>query len=260
MEYYYCNPTGNITILVKETVPVEKQPEISNQLCKKEPTCEQVGFLYYDEKGADIRLRMAGGEFCGNATMSTAALFCLDSDLEVGEKKSVLVSVSGAKEPLNVDVERLSDKDFCGRVEMPVPEKMIVKELLFDGVSYKISIVMFEGMYHIIFPGTMEKDVAEAAIKCWCRELNAPALGIMMVDEEKDILTPLVYVPDLDSFYWEHSCGSGTAAAGFYYFKKSGTNVEKNFQEPSGILTIEVTENGRLYLSGKVTLEGLRST
>lgn len=260
MEYYYCNPTGNITILVKESVPVEKQPVISNYLCEIEPTCEQVGFIYRNEKDCDIRLRMAGGEFCGNATMSTAALFCDENGLEIGSSQNVTVKVSGAKDPLSVTIKRLGAKEFSGRVEMPLPKEMIVRKFTFDEVTYELPVVIVEGMYHIIYPGILRRYIAEKAIKCWCEEMNAPAMGIMMIDEKKEFLTPLVYVKNVDSLYWEHSCGSGTAAAGFYYYKKLGTAVTKHFYEPSGILTIEVNSEGKLYLSGQVSIEPVRST
>jgi len=260
MEYYYCNPTGNITILVEEEVPVEKQPEISNYLCEIEPTCEQVGFIYYDEKDADIRLRMAGGEFCGNATMSTAALFCSKNNLEKDASRDVILRVSGAKELLKVSVKRIGANEYSGRVSMPAPEKMIIQEFLLNGVKYELPVVMFEGMYHVIFTGVLEKEAAEKAVKFWCNDMNAPAMGIMMLDEETDTLTPLVYVKDLDSLYWEHSCGSGTAAAGFYYYNKFKATVTKHFKEPSGTLTIEADADGKLFLSGKVILEPIRST
>ena len=42
------------------------------------PSCEQVGFIVPKQGGEDIRLSMAGGEFCGNASVCAAALsiFC----------------------------------------------------------------------------------------------------------------------------------------------------------------------------------------
>ncbi len=255
MEYYYCNPTGNITILVDEEVPEGKQPEISNCLCEIEPTCEQVGFIYRNEPGCDIRLRMAGGEFCGNATMSTAALFCSKDNIETDVIQNVTVSVSGAKNPLSVKIKRLGEKDFLGKVEMPLPREMVIRKFTFDGITYELPVVIFDGMYHVIYLGILNRYIAEKAIKSWCDEMNAPAMGIMMIDEKEEFLTPLVYVKNVDSLYWEHSCGSGTAAAGFYYYKIIGKAVTKHFKEPGGLLTVEVDKDGKLYLSGKVCIE-----
>ena len=71
IDYCVLDPTGNITILVTSSVPVHLQPQIASQLMNLEPEAEQVGFLSRDDS-CDIALRMAGGEFCGNASMCAA--------------------------------------------------------------------------------------------------------------------------------------------------------------------------------------------
>ena len=252
-DYIYADPTGNITILVKENVPVEERPGVSDYLCSLEPTCEQVGFVYYDDNDADIKLRMAGGEFCGNATMSTAALFARESGIECGETKNVKVRTSGTKEIVNVTIT-LKDKEvYAGCVTMPVPKSYGIETLSYDDTEYKIPIVKFEGMYHLIYETELSKSDAEKAIVKWAKDLNAPALGIMMLQEETSTLTPLVYVTSLNSFYWEHSCASGTTATGYYLSKKYQKPIDISFNEPGGILNLRVNEDGKLFLSGNVT-------
>lgn len=255
MEYYYCNPTGNITILVKDEIPVEQQPEISKLLCEKEPTCEQVGFIYYDDPSVDIRLRMAGGEFCGNATMTTAAYHAYKSDLSIGTGKDYVVSASGTKNPVDVSIIRVADNEFYGKVSMPKANRIENKKLVYKDITYILPIVMFDGMYHIIMEEKMEKKDAEEAIKKWCKDLSAPALGIMFLKEKDNILNPIVYVPAVNSIYWENSCASGTTATGIYLFKKYGREIEKEFKEPGGILTISVKDEGKAVLSGRVVIE-----
>ena len=76
----YCllDPTGNITILAGLPVGPEQRndlPGIAASLMEKEPSAEQVGFLGPGDGNCDLSLTMAGGEFCGNATMSAAAVF-----------------------------------------------------------------------------------------------------------------------------------------------------------------------------------------
>ena len=107
IKYHVMDPTGNITILVETPVAEASQPFVAAKLMELEPEVEQVGFLTLaetpepDRSGClqqkmasqpektqqsekiplaessqnkyDIALRMAGGEFCGNATMSAAA-------------------------------------------------------------------------------------------------------------------------------------------------------------------------------------------
>jgi len=73
LHYVLMNPSGNRTILVETPVAKKDYKKIATGLMKAEPTAEQVGFL--DITGPDAyKLTMAGGEFCGNATMCTRVL------------------------------------------------------------------------------------------------------------------------------------------------------------------------------------------
>ena len=72
IDYAVMDPTGNITILVETPVPEASQPFAAARLMELEPAAEQVGFLSSGRDGAELSLRMAGGEFCGNASMSAA--------------------------------------------------------------------------------------------------------------------------------------------------------------------------------------------
>ena len=251
-DYIYADPTGNITILVKENVPVEDQPGVSDFLCTLEPSCEQVGFVYYDDENADIRLRMAGGEFCGNATMSTAALFARENGIALGEEINVKVRTSGTKDIVNVSISLKENGIYSGCVKMPMPIEIKTVKLRYGDIEYTVPLVKFDGMYHLIFEKELSKSDAENAIVKWAKDLNAPALGIMMLNEEEKTLTPLVYVPSLNAFYWEHSCASGTTATGYYLFKKYSRPIDFELSEPGGILNIRVDGDEELYLSGHV--------
>lgn len=84
------DPTGNITALVESETPIDRQPSVAAGIMALYEDVEQVGFVdfgkvainaAYDKYGSgdriDCRLRMAGGESCGNATMSAAVLYHL---------------------------------------------------------------------------------------------------------------------------------------------------------------------------------------
>ena len=101
IRYVLMNPTGNRTILVEIEVEERDYKKIAEYLLKKEPTAEQVGFLDVKDK-KKYRLNMAGGEFCGNATMSAAAYAVMKG----WQKTPVKLRVSGAKQELKVDVGR----------------------------------------------------------------------------------------------------------------------------------------------------------
>ncbi|MEE3312421.1 MAG: diaminopimelate epimerase, partial [Acutalibacteraceae bacterium] len=72
--YSLFDPTGNITLLVETPISAAERVAVASKLMELEPKAEQVGFVSQDDADVDIRLDMAGGEFCGNATMSAAAL------------------------------------------------------------------------------------------------------------------------------------------------------------------------------------------
>ena len=75
LSYALLDPTGNMTLLAETPVPEAAQPLTAKRLMALEPATEQVGFVSKTEDG--IGLRMAGGEFCGNASMSAAVLYLL---------------------------------------------------------------------------------------------------------------------------------------------------------------------------------------
>ena len=80
LTYSILDPTGNITALVESDLEEEYQPAAAAMLMRQHPEVEQVGFIQCNEAVDDndavsVVLRMAGGEFCGNAAMSAAAFF-----------------------------------------------------------------------------------------------------------------------------------------------------------------------------------------
>lgn len=253
IKYRLFNPTGNITALVETEIQIKDQPLVAEWILGKEPVCEQVGFLSYESGETDITLRMAGGEFCGNATMSTAVFFCEQAGMRNGESKSVLVKVIGTDQPVTVNVKKEAGKYF-GTVKMPRAIKISEEMFPYEGHNYKYPVVSFGGISHVIADERMPIYMAENAIKAWCAKLNSQGLGIMIVNSDRTRLQPLVYVNYPETLFWESSCASGTTAAGAYFSKLEQKDVEYSFKEPGGVLTIKALTNGDLYLTGCVDI------
>ena len=142
-ELKYCifDPTGNITALVETEVrPADRAP-VASGIMAAHPEVEQVGFVVFndsrcaggsqdevrtaadaaqcadrtaaDAHDAAVSLMMAGGEFCGNATMCAAALYAERRGMPADG--AVTVKVSGAEAPLTVQLARqLSDDSAAG--------------------------------------------------------------------------------------------------------------------------------------------------
>lgn len=263
IDYTILNPTENITILVTDKVDIERQPEVASFLCDLNPKAEQVGFISKDRE-CDINLRMAAGEFCGNATMSAAAYLCSEEGLKDGEERLVRVSVSGTKNPVKVTIHRNRDI-YDGEVEMPLPEEISDREFDFDGGKFAFPTVDFGGIVHVVIEAsagvnsftvgnvTLSKADAERLIKEKCDEMKAQGMGFMFLCGNN--LYPLVYVPGVGTCYWESSCASGTTAVGAVMRRKSGKEENLKLNEPGGILGIKAASDGKLYLSGRVTIE-----
>ena len=283
IQYCKFDPTGNITALVETAVDIAEQPEVAARIMEREPDVEQVGFITCgkdkvpEEGAAAISLRMAGGEFCGNATMCAAALFALHRGLQSG---AVPVKVSGASAPLTVSLEQQAAFSYSAAVSMPPAIRIGTVDLQHsgaagvhesgsaDGISAMISlpVVEMEGISHIIiepdsglFGIKDDPDFAESMLRHWCNVLGADCLGIMFLGEGAELrpLTPLVYVPGADTMFWENSCASGSAAAGMYLAAKTGLPVDVTFDEPAGRFRVESDPaTGSTVLHGSAILRG----
>ena len=299
IDYAVMDPTGNITILVETPVPEASQPFVAEQLMKLEPEAEQVGFLTLPpadedrnsvpgaaesaaEHAADITprlsLRMAGGEFCGNASMSAAVHAVLR---EEKKEDDILLNVSGAAKPVRVQVRECggepsaavlsagAERRFHGTVEMPRPVRIREVRLPLEEASVEVPAVEFEGITHLIIreqgerSGKSDEGETSARIRrnaeklapVWCHALGAEALGLMFLNEKEGTMTPFVYVPAAGTLVWENSCASGTTAAGAYLSRRnSGGPLRLELRQPGGSLEISAGADGRLFLGGTVRL------
>lgn len=248
IEYYIFDPTGNITILVKSRVPIEKQPEIAELLMKKEPSAQQVGFV------SENSLQMAGGEFCGNASISTAALIMLEKNAKIGKEEELHLLVSGAESKVRICAKRISEDEFLCEAEMPKPISVEKCTLEYDKNEYTFGAVDFGSIIHFIYEGIMEKSLAEKAIKHWSKQLGRECIGIMLFDEKEMSLSPLVYVQNPPSLFWESSCASGSSATGAYLADKKKRTVEAAFKEPGGTLSVTASPDGKIILKGSAKI------
>ena len=233
-----------------------------------EPAAEQVGFVTYHET-SEISLRMAGGEFCGNATMSAAIMFFEKCGLGETDSREVLVHASGCGEPVSVMVTGKSRRTYYGCVQMPRPAGVSSKKLTFGKDTFVLPAVEFEGITHLIAEydpddseenGTYERttnvllnrSIAEEAVKQWAKEEQISGLGLMLVDTKNKRIDPLVYVSSPETLFWESSCASGTTAVGAFLAARSGKATAGRFTEPGGIIQIEAEPGGQVKLTGQV--------
>lgn len=259
ISYTKIDPSGNITLIVDSFVPRGDQSRIATLLMERDPEAEQVGFLEVPEDPCcAVCLQMMGGEFCGNATLSAAAVVMRQLGLDAGD---MLIEVSGSPGPVKVTGVMSAPGRFDGEVDMPLPESIYECSFLDGFDCHTLPLVRFPGICHaIVSAGTLTREKAEAVIGPWCRQIGSEALGLMFFGKDKNTLTPLVYVESTGTAVWEGSCASGTAAVASYLAELDGEYASVCLFEPRGRLSAAAACSGSqvtsLKLSGSAVIRG----
>ncbi len=254
IRYVRANPTGNSTCLVLSSVKEEDRPAVTAALMDR---CEQVGYL--EETGAPghpARLRMMGGEFCGNASMAAGAYLAGKAGLRSGEELRMMLSVSGTEKPVGCRI-RAQGTHWEGTVEMPgIPDISSCRP-----AGKEMICVRMEGIVHLISPqGSFAPREAEHLLRAAAEDLGAPAAGLLQWDARKGYMKPLVYVPGSGTMVWESGCGSGSTAIGAWraVCRGEGETVTE-VRQPGGTILVRTEVSGgrplRSFITGRVTLD-----
>jgi len=231
--YVVYKPGGNDTGLFLGVIrDVATRKTIADVLLKKYPNVEQVGFVNLDPNNAE--LMMTGGEFCGNATRSTAF-----AALE-GKPGEIVIKVSGVKNKLKAGVAQ-NGEAFS---QMPIYKE--VSRITPDTEVKGNVTVEMEGITHYVdFDAQQIKGLSEEEIKSKARiEMKrrgideGPACGIIYTEKagQNWMIYPVVYVKDADTLYYETACGSGTTALGLTLALKEGKSINNiPIIQPSGM-------------------------
>lgn len=266
LSYSIFDPTGNITALVETQTDPEQRRMIADRIMDVHPEVEQVGFVRFADRDADpfdTELQMAGGEFCGNASMCAAAFFQLRHSRNPAEGK-VRLRVSGTPNPVNVSLQQQNDESFYASIHMPAAAGISYIEFRFNKITSVLPVVRMEGITHVIIQmdspfWSMKTNhaAAEQTVAVWCKELAADGLGLMFLEINGDDheLTPLVYIPGSGTTFWENSCASGGTAVGIYLASKAVSPVRISLREPGGRHFVDSDPiTGKTILSGMVRL------
>lgn len=258
------NPTGNITAIVESPVDISRQPAAAAAIMRRFPTVEQVGFLkrVIDDETVQGELRMAGGEFCGNASMSAAALLLLQGGQGSGEAEMRL-RVSGASNPVSVRLRPEGNNACLAEIGMPPAREITQTGFTFGALSGELPLARLEGISHLViepaspfFALLQDCPAAERAVREFCEALHADGLGLLFLEGEgtERRMTPLVYIPGSGTCFWENSCASGSAAAGMVLAAKTGAVTALALREPGGTLRVSCDPAGITLLRGRVRL------
>ncbi|MEA4971818.1 MAG: hypothetical protein VB119_01435 [Candidatus Metalachnospira sp.] len=258
IDFVKISPTENITILVKSPVTKENQLYVGTELIKYSSVyAEQVGFIEKPLSSNVVsRLQMMAGEFCGNGTMALAAYKVFEQGLNSGNEIDVPLEVSGADDALMCHIKVLEQGKYVGTVNMPLP--LVIKEdnYIICGREMTLPTVVFEGIKHIILPkeyiGDNFRNVLETSIESLNNQIDCDAFGIIVFDEEKNYINPLVSIKSAGSLYWERGCGSGSEAIGVYLAHRYKKSIECDISQPGGTITVKVEYRDKI-VSASIT-------
>ncbi len=180
---------------------------------------EQAGFLI--DSISIPHFEMAGGEFCGNAARSVAILIS-----RIQERQSVSFTMSGFAGVVRAFVRELSSSDYfveCVFPELPTKTEKIDLE---DGKQ--ATIVDLGGIVHVVIEGDFPENPEEykAKHRNFVHDLslgNRDAVGVIWFKMAGNSVRmhPVVWVKEIDTFFYEKACGSGTIAVA----KVTGINI-----------------------------------
>ena len=197
--------------------------KIARRVMAANPDVEQFGFLEGNK-----HFQMSGGEFCGNAARAAALLISQKSS-----KKAGSFTISG----------------FEGQVFYKVLDNGEVVECQFTGLPMKKSqvtvlgeqadLVDMGGIVHVVLPFKSHFDPIPETYRTVHRQITdslglnqRAAVGVIWREKQRDgstLIHPVVWVRDIDSFFYETACGSGTLAV-----LAVSDATRENIVQPSG--------------------------
>lgn len=254
LQYSILRPGGNDTALVIGVeIDQKKRKHINDKIMSQHSNVEQVGFVNLDPE--NVQLMMAGGEFCGNATRSTAWLALK------GKQGEIFIKVSGVESKLCAGV----DEEGNAWAQMPIYSDTSKVSFLDGGRA----VVVMEGITHVvmddIYPDASPEELKQIALDI-LKELGldkaVAAAGVMFLTPTKSGLNmrPVVSVRDAGTQFYETACGSGTTAVGLLEALKQGRSVDLPVIQPTGMpINIKVSFNGSKFqqavISGPIEVQ-----
>lgn len=267
-----ADPAGNITIFADEPFPRSEYQRVASQLlAMPELHGEQVAFIQKAPAcgRADGKMEMCGLEFCGNASRSFGLLLAKRGGLQ--GKGRIFVDVSGCNEILTIEVD--TERNYT-KVKMPNPREIRTFDLreLFAEPEFcpgevarpedlsAVRGVDFGGILHLILKDIPATESNFAVLRrAVYAECDPPAMGVMFCNTGERTLIPVVYVKDVDTTYFEGSCGSGsTACAIAFSMNRPDGTYTYTFPQPAGTIASTVVKTGgsveKVFIEGTVQL------
>ena len=204
---------------------------------------EQVGFIGAPHaKDALMRLEMAGGEFCGNATLALAALAVQRGNARVGEE--IALECSGAPKPMRATVLEQNGARYNVRSSMPSGANVEQAEFIVKGKAYAGGLIDMNGIVHFCIESDEGITAAEydRLMDALIEHVESDAYGVVCYRREGKglyAIRPYICVPAEESRVYEKACGSGSLALGMWlHHEDKGDSFE--IAQPCGTIHVDI--------------------
>ncbi len=258
LEFIKTSPAQNTTVIVTSFCPKSYYSAVAEKAMSYDYlNAEQVGFIVPPSKTDSlIGLEMAGGEFCGNATLSAAAYAVYKG---LVNKQYFNIDVSGADEPIRCKVIKLIDYCYNASCTMPKAKRIDELKLKLPGKTVEGCIVEFDGISHFVLEAEDSFSEFAESTQVLKKIVDTNAIGIIpytKINDDKYKIEPFVHVKAINSNVFERGCGSGSLALGTYLNKVHGISNEIEVVQPGGVIRVGMGDE--LYISTDViiTCEG----
>lgn len=198
-----------------------------------------------------------------NYTALVSGEFSKDEKLNISkkilEKETICEQVGFVTTKGKLAILEMGAGEFCGNASMCAAMMTGLKKVKCSGNDEILNvdingdtcslscIILPTGINHKIFLGKPDRKKAEAEII-----KETMPTGYMFLDGNN--LWPLVYIPNLDTLYWENACGSGALAVGNYLYKTTGKEIDMDLNLPGGIMHVKAGIDG-MKLTEKILFE-----
>jgi len=187
---------------------------------------EQAGFLILP----DNHFEMSGGEFCGNAARAVAIIIS-----KIKNTAEPQFTMSGFKGTVFGFIKNKSAGRYLVKCSFPAMSVKVI-DINLNG---PVKLVDMDGIVHVV----IEKDFPIEDFKKQHYQIrqqlnleDRDAVGVIWTSRS-DLgikIDPVVWVKEIDSFFYESSCGSGSIAVA------KALNISKVIQPTGDIITVEI--------------------
>lgn len=257
-DFIKTSPAQNTTILVTSYCPQSYYFAVAEKAMNYEYLhAEQVGFIVPpSNKDSILRLEMAGGEFCGNATLSAAAYVIYKGLID---RVNFSIDASGAAEPIRCRVEKVSTYCYNTSCIMPPAKRNQKLELTHENKTITGHIIEFDGISHFVFPTQEDFTEYSGVIPALKQVVDTNAIGVIPYKTLKDgsyKIKPFVHVKKINTNIFERGCGSGSLALGIYLKKVGGVSKEIEVVQPGGVIRVGIGNEFSISTDVVFTCEG----